>query len=164
MDTTDSILDYTTMTGGGDDGASGSGSFCSPTIAMAIVLVLAIIAAVVYYMHRKHAAEAATKPAGATNKASFATGSVSDQLANSGWVFYSRDGCSFCEKQKQVLAELGGLNNSTHVRCGSGGQPPAGGLPCSHPSIKGFPFWYNVQSQESRVGLQDRAALEGMAA
>lgn len=163
MDTTDSILDYTTMTGGGDDGASGSGSFCSPTIAMAIVLVLAIIAAVVYYMHRKHAAEAATKPAGAT-KASFATGSVSDQLANSGWVFYSRDGCSFCEKQKQVLAELGGLNNSTHVRCGSGGQPPAGGLPCSHPSIKGFPFWYNVQSQESRVGLQDRAALEGMAA
>jgi hypothetical protein len=76
------------------------------------------------------------------------------QLVNSGWVLLSNTQCHFCTLQKHIL----------------GGKYPItfecdGGLP---DFVKGrikaaFPTWYNTQTGETKVGVQEKRELQKMA-
>lgn len=81
-------------------------------------------------------------------------------LAARGWYFYSKPGCPWCSRQ---LEALGGSYPNVITCAGAGAAVPKGALACADPKITGYPFWYNVQSKESRTGFQDKAALAAMA-
>lgn len=76
-------------------------------------------------------------------------------LADCGWVVYYRRGCGHCTKQKEVL----GGNYKKYIECDANGvqlsgyttKPP---VACNSPQIKGFPFWYNTKTGDTRLGFQ----------
>ena len=92
---------------------------------------------------------------------------VGTRLSRGGWIVYYLRGCVYCIKQKELLGgrspPAGGYS---FVECDMngnqvGGQAPP--IPCGHPVIKGYPFWFNVRTKETRAGLQSLSALKSMA-
>jgi hypothetical protein len=84
------------------------------------------------------------------------------RVEDRGWIVYYREGCSACTKQKQILgpyAKFVECNTKGQVTGGYTTHPP---LPCTSPLIKGFPFWYNTKTKDSRVGVLDADALKKM--
>ena len=81
--------------------------------------------------------------------------SLVKHLAGCGWVVYYRRGCGHCTKQKEVL----GGNYKKYIECDENGvqlsgyttKPP---IACNSPQIKGFPFWYNTKTGDTRLGFQ----------
>jgi len=90
---------------------------------------------------------------------------VGTRLSRGGWIVYYLRGCGYCTKQKELL---GGRSppGYSFVECDMkgnqvGGQAPP--IPCGHPIIKGYPFWFNVRTKETRAGLQSLSVLKSMA-
>ena len=94
----------------------------------------------------------------------FSPKALRHSLARCGWVMYSRVGCGYCTKQKELLGGHYGKTIECDT-CGNqvGGYTSTPPIPCKSPMIKGFPFWYNVRTQQTRTGLQDIASMEKMA-
>jgi len=120
------------------------------SLAMAMTMVLIVI--VVVHVKRKARQVVRT----------ISDDLTSLKLAEQGWVFYTRPGCPWCTKQ---LAACGGAYPAV-VECN--GSPDAakkfpGALSCDDPKIVGFPFWYNTKTKDTRVGMQNEAALAALA-
>ena len=113
------------------------------------VLLIIVIFAIYMIWQSRSAGKAAQAPAQA--------------LAVRGWYFYSKSGCQWCSRQ---LEALGGSYPNVITCAGAAAHTvpvPKGALACTDAKITGYPFWYNVQSKESRTGFQDQAALAVMA-
>lgn len=82
------------------------------------------------------------------------------RLAARGWVLVTKEGCTYCEKQLDVL---GGKYPKT-ARCSADGDMIDSdvAIPFDCKEISGFPYWQNLQTGETKVGLQDKAALKEM--
>jgi hypothetical protein len=144
-DTESAYSDGITYGGGYGDGyyAPHMGKECfSHTLLKAIVLA-AVVLLVIMVMCRM-AGMAGGEPK-----------SLVKHLADCGWVVYYRRGCGHCSKQKEVL----GGNYKKYIECDENGvqlsgyttKPP---IACNSPQIKGFPFWYNTKTRETRLGFQ----------
>lgn len=110
-------------------------------VALLVALAVVLVVLVMYYM--------ATPSAIAT------------ALERRGWVVYYRAGCGYCTAQKKALGPY-----RLAVECDTSRRATSeyvGPLSCDSPEIKGFPFWYNERTKESRLGLQSIAALKAMA-
>ncbi len=105
--------------------------------------------------------------------------SLVTQLADKGWMLYTKPGCSYCTAQ---YAELG-IYDGTYpkqVVCGDAPEPVVlgpggtrtipvnptlkqtlGPVPCR--AVPGFPFWVNAKTGDQRTGLQRQSALKAMA-
>jgi hypothetical protein len=84
---------------------------------------------------------------------------LAQRVADCGWVVYYRRGCGYCVRQDAILGGYPAV-----VDCSSRRARPAGApLPCGSPAIRGYPFWYNLRTGESRTGLQGLDDLETMA-
>jgi glutaredoxin len=87
--------------------------------------------------------------------------SLSKRLKNKGWWLYTMQGCHHCTREKKLLdydfddriVECDGSGNKVK---GSSAAPIA----CSN--AKGFPFWINTKSGDTKVGYQNLAELELM--
>jgi len=89
---------------------------------------------------------------------------IATLLTNSGWKFYTKPGCTFCDQQ---LKTLGGSYPNT-VTCGgtaAAATDPAADDSAADPcaGIPAFPFWVNEQTGAVRSGAQTLDALHGMA-
>lgn len=83
------------------------------------------------------------------------------RLASQGWVLMTREGCPHCEHQLEVL---GGTYPKV-VRCGSDNAlmgSTAGDISFGCGDVPGFPYWYNTDTQETKVGFQDQSELKSM--
>jgi hypothetical protein len=88
---------------------------------------------------------------------------LSRRLARKGWMVYYKQGCYYCDKQKTTLNYK--FNN--YVECDSNGYQISGftsspPFNCGSPEISGYPFWYNMNTGESKPGYQDLESLTMM--
>jgi hypothetical protein len=110
-------------------------------IALLVALAVVLVVLVMYYMA--------------------APSTVATALERRGWVVYYRAGCGYCTAQKKALGPY-----RLAVECDTSRRATSeyvGPLSCDSPEIKGFPFWYNERTKESRLGLQNITALKAMA-
>ena len=86
--------------------------------------------------------------------------SLSSKLSNSGWIVYYRKGCGYCNAQKDIL----GSNYKMFIEYDTNGNQ-IGGLTTitATPEISGYPFWYNINTHATKIGLQDINSLNYMA-
>lgn len=109
----------------------------STLLAVAIVLIILIM----YYM--------------------FSPRSLARSLTRCGWTVYLLRSCGYCHRQ---MNHLEGFRRK--IVCDSGNKVLSGytdSPPVSCGSIRGYPYWYNTRTKESRTGYQDPAALSQMA-
>ena len=85
-------------------------------------------------------------------------------FTSGGWVVYLNKGCHFCHKQMDEL-KANGLT-SAHVMYDSDGtlledtRSDQSQAPLAFGDIRGYPFWFNASTGETRMGLQQGAALK----
>ncbi|MEI6568236.1 MAG: hypothetical protein WCR20_16275 [Verrucomicrobiota bacterium] len=89
------------------------------------------------------------------------------QLAEQGWVLYTRPGCPWCTKQMDVLGNYPNLvvcDGSASGKVSPDAQKLTGVLSCNSEKITGFPFWHNVKTGVMGSGMQSEANLRELAA
>jgi len=92
---------------------------------------------------------------------------LSAQLAEQGWVLYTRPGCPWCTKQMDVLGTYPNLvvcDGSASGKISPDAQKLTGLLSCNSDKITGFPFWHNVKTGVMGSGMQTEANLRELAA
>jgi hypothetical protein len=119
-----------------DEGSGSSSSLRAILLAVAIVLIVLIV----YYL--------------------WSPRNLARKLANCDWVLYTRDRCGFCKKQLRLL----GGDYENLVECADGKVVDAftSDLPIECDKVTGYPFWYQIGSGRTRVGLQTKEDLEAM--
>lgn len=120
-------------------------------LAAALVAVLAVILVAIAWPRRGGPAQ---------TREPF-QGDLTTRLAARGWTVYLLDGCRFCHNQMRLVPGFGRTvtyDGNCALRSAYTQAPP---IPCK--SINAYPFWHNVQTGETRVGLQGRPDLEQMA-
>lgn len=87
-------------------------------------------------------------------------------FASGGWVVYLNKGCHYCHKQMDEL-KANGLT-CAHVMYDRDGtlledtRPDQSQPRLAFGTIRGYPFWSNAGTGETKVGLQQGAALKSM--
>lgn len=128
---------------GGNDSDSDSPAF-KTTLAKALliaIIVVLIISVAVFCMR--------------------SCGGIRKRLEGAGWVLYSREGCPACVQQLEVL----GGDYDMMVKCGAENRQLSSytdNPPLSCGDVEAFPYWYNENTKEKRVGLQTRKELLAM--
>jgi hypothetical protein len=122
------------------------------TRVLTIALIIVVILVLVYYCFSSNTMDSGNN-----------SNTISAQLANAGWILYTRAGCGFCTRQ---LAELGCASYPNQIHCNVGGTVLSSNCdqaPFTCSQVSGYPFWYNQRTKDVRSGLQPYNSLVSMA-
>ena len=78
---------------------------------------------------------------------------IAQKLASNGWQVYYKPGCKYCDLQK---SELGHYPLS--VVC-DGNDQTANKSSMACKDVTGFPYWVNIKTGKTKVGLQKKESL-----
>jgi hypothetical protein len=120
-------------------------------LVVALLVALFFVLAASFAIHSRGASRPPAPPA-----------SLAGRLYDGGWVLYTSPACSYCASQ---LSALGGQYRGMVV-CGGagGGRGLGGGVPlpgCDQ--VPAYPYWVNVNTRETRTGVQSQSELAAMA-